>query len=72
MREAQDAPQVITVRGQERAVVLSPEAYRRLTRPGDSGLRTFLQSSPWADVDLELERTAEDFRDVGLDEDAAP
>ena len=34
VREAQDAPQVIAVRGEERAVVLSPEAYRRLTRPG--------------------------------------
>ncbi len=66
VREAQDAPQVIAVRGEERAVVLSPEAYRRLTRPGGGGLRAFLQDSPWADVELDLERAPEGDRDVDL------
>jgi prevent-host-death family protein len=69
VREAQDAPQVIAVRGEERAVVLSPEAYRRLTRPG-GGLRAFLQDSPWADVELDLERAPEAIRDVDLEGDA--
>lgn len=70
VREAQDAPQVIAVRGKERAVVLSPEAYRRLTLPGGAGLRAFLQDSPWADVELELDRAPEGSRDVDLgDED---
>ena len=70
VREAQDAPQVIAVRGEERAVVLSPEAYRRLTSPGGGGLRAFLQDSPWADVDLDLERAPEATRDVDLEADA--
>ena len=69
VREAQDAPQIIAVRGEERAVVLSPEAYRRLTRPGGGGLRSFLQDSPWADVELDLDRAPEGSRDVDLGED---
>ena len=68
VREAQDAPQVIAVRGEERAVVLSPEAYRRLTRPAGGGLRAFRQGAPWADVELDLERTPEAARDVDLGE----
>ena len=72
VREAQDAPQVIAVRGEERAVVLSPEAYRRLTRPGGGGLRAFLQGSPWADVELDLDRSPDRPRelDLGADPDA--
>lgn len=72
VRAAQDAPQVISVRGEERAVVLSPEAYRRLTRGRDAGLRAFLQASPWADVDLDLERPADAPREVDLDVGGAP
>jgi len=68
VREAQDAPQVIAVRGEERAVVLSPEAYRRLTQPGGGGLRVFLQDSPWADLELDLDRAPEAARDVDLGE----
>jgi len=66
VREAQEAPQVIAVRGEERAVVLSLEAYRRLTRREETGLRAFLRASPWADVDLELERVADAPREIDL------
>jgi len=64
--DAQDAPQTITVRGEERAVVLSIDAYRRLTRGDALGLRAFLRSSPWAGVELELERERHDPRDIDL------
>lgn len=61
----EDGPQVITVRGQEKVVVLSAEAYRRLSRPqGD--LVAFLESSPWAEVDLDLTRSRDTGRDVAL------
>lgn len=66
VRDAQEAPQTISVRGEERAVVLSIEAYRRLTRGDSPGLRTFLRSSPWAGVELELERERHDPRDIDL------
>ena len=70
VREAQDAPQVIAVRGDERAVVLSLEAYRRLTRRQENGLRAFLRASPWADVELELERVADVPREIDLADEA--
>lgn len=56
-------PQVITVRGEEAAVVLSAEEYRRLTGRQGS-LVEFLQSSPWADVELDLRRVQDTGRDI--------
>ncbi|MFA7105647.1 MAG: type II toxin-antitoxin system Phd/YefM family antitoxin [Dysgonamonadaceae bacterium] len=58
-------PQVITVRGQEAAVVLSVKDYRKLTGRKGS-LVEFLQKSPWADVELPLERSTDTGRDVEL------
>ena len=61
----EDGPQIITVRGEEKAVVLSAEEYQRLSRPqGD--LVTFLESSPWAEVELDLRRSRDTGRDVEL------
>lgn len=57
-----EGPQVITVRGAEEAVVISSEEYRRLTKR-DVDLVSFLEQSPWADVELDIER----FRDTGRD-----
>ena len=66
VREAQrSGPQVITVRGQEAAVVVSADQYRHLTRAGGT-LVEFLQASPWADVDLDVERSRDVGRDVPL------
>jgi prevent-host-death family protein len=57
VREAQTAgPQVITVRGEEAAVLLSAEEYRRMTRTQGT-LVEFLQRSPWAAVELDLSRS---------------
>lgn len=64
VREARTAgPQVITVRGEEAAVVLSPEEFHRLTRSGVS-LAEFLRTSPLAEV--ELERSRELGRELDL------
>ena len=58
-------PQVVTLRGKETAVVLSIEEYRRLARP-EIGLVEFLRSSPLAELELDLERTADFSREVEL------
>ena len=59
VQEAQTSgPQIITVRGEEAAVVISPEAYRELLRHTDS-LVAFMQRSPWRDIELDLERSAD-------------
>ncbi len=57
-------------RGEERAVVLSLEAYRRLTRREETALRAFLRASPWADVELELERVADPPSEIDLADEA--
>ena len=72
VRQTREGPQVIAVRGEERAVVLSLEAYRRLTRADADDLVGFLRASPWADVDLDLERVREAPREVDLGDDGDP
>lgn len=66
LRQTREGPQVISVRGEARAVVLSLEAYRRLTRADAGGLVGFLRASPWAEVDLDLERGREAPREIDL------
>lgn len=63
VREAQREPQVILVRGEEKAVLLSSERYRELLGRGErkGSLVSFLRASPWAEVELDLERS----RDTG-------
>jgi prevent-host-death family protein len=63
VREAQKEPQVILVRGEEKAVVVSAERYRELTTSKGS-LVSFLQTSPWAEVELDLERSKDTGREV--------
>jgi prevent-host-death family protein len=46
-------PQFITVRGKEKAVVLSMENYNKCIRPKQT-LYEFMQSSPLAGIELEL------------------
>jgi len=61
IKEAQaSGPQVITLRGEETAVVLSTADYRRLTQQKGS-LVSFLQKSSWSDTELDVER----IKDVG-------
>ena len=64
VREAQREPQVILVRGEEKAVLVSAERYHELTR--QDSLVSFLQASPWAEVELDLERSKDIGREVEL------
>jgi len=60
-------PQVITVRGKRRAVLLSAEDYERISRrhTGDS-LVQFLRNSPLYDADLDVARSKDEGREVEL------
>jgi len=60
-----DGPQVVTRRGKETVVVLSVEAFHKLTAKQES-LVTFLRNSPLAGVELDLERTPDYGREVEL------
>ena len=58
-------PQVITRRGAETAVVLSIQDYRRMRRP-ETDLVDFFQTSPLAEVELDLERRHDTGREIEL------
>lgn len=58
-------PRLVTRGQQDAVVVLSVDEYKRLTRPSKS-LLSFLQESPLADVELELERSREAGRTIDL------
>lgn len=60
-----EGPQVITVHGQEKAVLLSAETYMRLMRRKGS-LLDFFQTSPWAKTDIDISRSGDTGRDVEL------
>jgi prevent-host-death family protein len=60
-----EGPQVITVHGQEKAVLLSAEAYRRLVQRKGS-LLEFFQQSPWATTEIDISRSKDTGREVEL------
>ena len=60
-----EGPQVITVHGKERAVLLSAEEYQRLVMRKGS-LLDFFQHSPWAKTDIDISRSKDMFREVEL------
>jgi prevent-host-death family protein len=64
-RALSEGPQVISRRGRGVAVVVSLDEFRRESRPATS-LVEFLQSSPLFGVDLDVERSRDTGRDVGL------
>jgi prevent-host-death family protein len=67
VRSAAREPQIITVRGEEKAVVLSMDEYKKLSKPEKPSLFELFQNSPWRDVELELpERRIEPMRDINL------
>jgi prevent-host-death family protein len=66
VRSANHEPQVITVHGKESVVIISIDEYKKLTSPKKS-LVSFMEQSPWADVDTELpERYTEKMRNIKL------
>jgi prevent-host-death family protein len=67
VREAQEhGPQIITVHGKEAAVVLSAEEYSTLKQVRKGSFLKFMQSSPWAEIDLDIERSKDTGRDIEL------
>jgi prevent-host-death family protein len=60
-----EGPQVITVHGQEKAVVLSTEAYHHLVQNKGS-LLEFFQQSPWAKTDIDTARSNDTGREIEL------
>ena len=58
-------PQRVTRGGRDAVVVLAAAEYERLLRP-ERGLVEFLDASPLAHVDLDLERPRDSGRDVEL------
>lgn len=59
-------PQVITVRGEETAVVVSMNEYRQLTGRQDS-LSEFLANSPLKGLELAMRHARDiEYRDIGL------
>jgi prevent-host-death family protein len=67
IKSAAKAPQVITVRGEETAVIISMDKYRKLTQPMQT-LWEFFQNSPLRDVELEMPDRGGpgDWRDIDL------
>ena len=66
VKSAKNKPQIITVHGKEEAAVISMETYKKLTSPKES-LVSFMEKSPWADVELELpKRSVEKMRKIDL------
>ena len=58
-------PQYVSRQGKDAVVIVSYDAIAKAVRPPEN-LFDFLQSSPLADADLDIERMAGDFRDVNL------
>lgn len=65
IRQAKDDPQTITVRGESAAVLISAQRYRELLGRNES-LVGFMQHSPWADTELNVERSEDTGRDIEL------
>ncbi|AEF83572.1 prevent-host-death family protein [Treponema primitia ZAS-2] len=66
IKSAAKSPQIITVRGEETAVILSMDKYRGLMGKRPSFIEA-LMNCPWPDVELELpDRKAEEWRDIEL------
>lgn len=64
-RALAEGPQVISRRGRGVAVVVALEEFRRRSRPSTS-LVEFLRSSPLCGVDLDIERSRDTGRNLGL------
>jgi prevent-host-death family protein len=68
VKSAAREPQIITVRGEEKAVFLSMEEYKKLAKAKQKpGIVEFFQNSPWSGVELDIpERRIELMRDINL------
>lgn len=69
VRQAQaQGPQHISVRGEPAVVVMSQRDYLKLReKSGKPGLVELMRASPWAGVDLDIERDPSPVRDESID-----
>lgn len=58
-------PQMITVHGKERAVLLSADDYQHLMKRKGS-LLDFFQQSPWATTEIDINRSRDIGREIEL------
>ena len=66
-KAVEDGPQIITLRGDDAAVVVAAKDYARLTRRKSSGTFVdFIRNSPLKGVKLELERSRDTGRKFDL------
>ena len=65
VRMAETEPQVVTMRGRPAVVILSQREYLKLRKPRLSFLE-FMQNSPWADAEIEVERDRSEAREISL------
>ena len=66
-KATEDGPQIITLRGDDAAVVVAAKDYARLTRRKSSGTFVdFIRNSPLRGVKLELERSRDTGRNIDL------
>ena len=64
-RARKEGPQIVTKHGKETVVVMSVEDYKKLRKlPED--LAAFMQKSPLAGVELDIERDKQPPRDVTI------
>ena len=66
-KATEDGPQIITLRGDDAAVVVAAKDYARLTQRKSSGTFVdFIRNSPLKGVKLELERSRDTGRNIDL------
>lgn len=61
----ESGPQMVTRHGEDVVVIVDAREFARLKPPRQS-LLEFLRNSPLADVDLDLERSQDEMRDIDL------
>jgi antitoxin Phd len=64
-RARSEGPQVITLHGEDAAVVVSAKDYKKIARPKGS-LVDFLRRSPLSGADLDLRRSRDTGRKIKL------
>jgi prevent-host-death family protein len=65
VRMAEAEPQTVTMRGRPVVVIVSQREYQKLGKSKPSFLE-FMQNSPLADIEIELERDRSGAREVSL------
>ena len=65
-KATEEGPQVITLRGDDAAVVVAAEVFRKLARRPKGGLVDFFRKSPLRGVVLDLARSRDTGRPVDL------